>query len=78
MTEKRQDLIIDPKDFPVFLKARMMNQSVAEYAVETGIHPQQIYNLLQGKRLPSKEDLQKVGLEIVYRAKARPASKGKK
>lgn len=75
MADKKTDLIIDPKDFPIFLKARMMSDSVAEYSAKTGIHPQQIYNLLQGKRTPSKEDLEKMDLEIVYRAKRRPEKK---
>jgi Helix-turn-helix len=75
MTDKRADLIIEPKDFPVFLKARMMSDSIAEYAAKTGIHPQMLYMMLAGKRPPSAEVLRKVGLEIVYRAKAKPEKK---
>jgi predicted transcriptional regulator len=71
----QQDLIIDPRDFPVFLKARMMTDSVAEYAEKTGIHQQLMYYMLQGNRPPSAEVLKKVGLEIVYRAKAKPEKK---
>lgn len=70
MAEKNPDLVIEPEDFPVFLKARMLTDSVAEYAEKTGIHPKLLYLLLNGQRKPSAEILEKVGLEVVYRAKA--------
>jgi transcriptional regulator with XRE-family HTH domain len=68
MSEERSDLIIEPKDFPVFLKARMMRDTVAEYAAKLGVTPKMLYMLLSGDRKPSAAILEKVGLEVVFRA----------
>jgi hypothetical protein len=72
MSAKWPELIIDPKDFPVFLRARMMQDSVAGYAAKLGISANLLYLLLTGKRKPSAAILRKVDLEVVYRA--RPAA----
>jgi hypothetical protein len=68
MPQKRPDLIIDPKDFHVFLKARMMRDTVAEYSAKLGVSPKLVWMLLNGTKKPSKAILKKVGLEVVYRA----------
>lgn len=65
MSDKPQ-LIIHPSDFHVFLKARMMRDSVAEFAEKLGVTPTHIYLLLKGDRQPSKEMLAKLGLEVYY------------
>lgn len=76
MSDKRPELIIDPEDFPIFLKARMMRDSVAEYADKLGVSPKLVYLLLTGKRTPSPAILKKMDLEVVYRAVA--PDRGKK
>ncbi len=73
MSEKRSEMVIDPKDFPVFLRARMMRLNVAEYAAELGVTPKLVYMLLAGTRKPSAAILKKVGLKVVYQTMA-PAS----
>jgi hypothetical protein len=78
MTQKRPDLIIDPRDFPVFLKARMMSDTVAEYAAKLGVSQNLVYMLLTGAKTPSKAILKKVGLEVVYRAVSVSPGEGKK
>ena len=76
MTDKQQDLmIVEPKTFADFLKGRMMGDTVAEFAAKTGIHPQLLYMLVQGKRKPSEEVLDAVGLRIVYQEKPRTKKK---
>lgn len=69
---REPDLIIDPPDFPIFLKARMGTSTVAEFSAETGIHPKLIYQMLTaangpGKgRAPSKDVLKKLSLKVAY------------
>ena len=67
MSAKRSELIIDPKDFPVFLKARMMRDSAVDYATGLGISTKLLWMLLNGSKKPSAAILKKVGLEVVYR-----------
>ncbi|MFP5277001.1 MAG: hypothetical protein ACLGPM_07790 [Acidobacteriota bacterium] len=76
VTEKHQELIIGVEEFPVFLRAKMVRdgQNVAELAAELEIHPKVVYYLLSGARTPTKAVLEKLQLEIAYRAK-RPAPK---
>lgn len=71
---KRQDLIIEPRDFPVFLKARMLQAKVDEFAASLGVTPKLVYMLLNGSKKPSAAMLKKLGLEVVYRV-ADPGSK---
>jgi hypothetical protein len=78
MTQKRTELIIDPVDFHVFLKARMMQDTVAEYAAKLGVSPKLVYMLLNGTKKPSAAILKKMGLEVVFRAVSDSAGKGKK
>lgn len=75
MSEKRPDLVIDPKDFPVYLKARMLRDTVAEFAAKLGVTPKLVYMLLTGKRKPSKTILKKVDLEVVFRMREPEAKK---
>jgi hypothetical protein len=69
---REPDLIIDPLDFPIFLKARMGTSTVAEFAAATGIHPKLIYQMLSAAdgsdkgRAPSKDVLKKLNLKIAY------------
>jgi transcriptional regulator with XRE-family HTH domain len=72
---EQPELIIHPTDFPVFLKARMMGLSVAEFAEKLEVTPKYIYMLLKGERPPSDAILKKVGLEVYYGV---PTKKGKK
>ena len=76
MSDKQPDLIIDPVDFPVFVKARMGTDTVAEFAAKIGVSPKLVYMLLSGSRGPSKEILKKLGLKIAFvvdrEAKAKP------
>lgn len=67
---KRPELIIEPKEFPLFLKARMLNASVAEFGKTLGVSPSLVYMLLAGTKKPSAAILKKLGLEVVYRAHA--------
>jgi len=78
MNQKQQELIIDPKDFHVFLKARMFGDSMAEFAAKLGISTTLLYMLLAGTRKPSAAILKKVGLEVCYRAVLPAPVKGKK
>ena len=71
---KRPELIIEPKEFPLFLKARMLNTSVAEFAKTLGVSPSLVYMLLAGTKKPSPAMIKKLGLEVVYRARI-PESK---
>ena len=66
MSEKQPDLIIDPEDFHVFLKARLGTDSVAEFAAKLDVTPKLVYLLLNGSRGPSKEILKKLGLKIAF------------
>jgi hypothetical protein len=72
---KRPELIIEPKEFPIFLKARMMNATVNEYAASLGVSPQLLYMLLTGTKKPSAAILKKVGLEVVYQARGPESQK---
>lgn len=65
--KKRPDLIIDLEDFPVFLKARMLQDSVEEYAAKLGVSSKLLYALLRGSRKPSPAILKKLGLKVAYR-----------
>jgi predicted transcriptional regulator len=78
MQKKRQLMIIEPENFADFLKGVMMGDTVAEFSARTGINQNLLYMMVQGKREPSEAVLDKVGLEIVYREKPRPAGKVKK
>jgi Helix-turn-helix len=59
-------LVFDPSEFPTFLIARMMGDSVADFAKKLDVTPDVVYMLLSGKRQPSKDILTKMGLEIYY------------
>jgi len=63
----KQDLIIEPDDFPAFLKGRFPG-GVVEIAAKLGVGQKMVYFLLAGKRKPSAKILHKCGLEVVYRA----------
>ena len=78
MSAKRSELVIDPVDFPVFLKARMMRDDVATYATKLGISANLLYLLLTRKRKPSAAILKKVDLEVVYRTRTATSERGKK
>lgn len=76
MTDQQQDLmIVEPKTFADFLKGRMIGDSVAEFSAKTGINQNLLYMLLQGKRKPSEEVLDAVGLRIVFQEKPRAKKK---
>jgi hypothetical protein len=60
------DLVVDPADFPTFLKARMGGRTVAQFAKELGISENLLYVLLAGSRKPSAAVLKKLGLKIAY------------
>jgi hypothetical protein len=66
---KRPELIIEPQEFPLFLKARMMNATVADFAKGLGVTPSLVYMLLAGTKKPSLAILKKLGLDVVYRAR---------
>jgi transcriptional regulator with XRE-family HTH domain len=68
---KRADsLVIEVKDFRVYLFARMQiaKKAPREYAEQLGISVDLLYLLLNGRRKPSASILQKVGLETCYRS----------
>ena len=66
MSDKQPDLIIDPVDFPVFVKARMGTDTVAEFAAKIGVSPKLVYMLVSGSRTPSPAILKKLGLKVAY------------
>jgi hypothetical protein len=66
MSDKQPDLIIDPEDFHVFLKARMGTDTVAEFGAKLGVTTKLVYFLLNGTRKPSAAILKKLGLKTVF------------
>jgi hypothetical protein len=66
MTEKQVRLTIEPEDFPVFLRARMMGDSVGEFAAKLDVTRSTVYMLLSGELQPSAKILEKVGLKTAY------------
>lgn len=75
MSKQQPDLIVEPEQFPLFLKARMMRGSVADLAKELGVTGKLVYMLLSGERKPSAAILKKLGLEVVFRLKEPGAGK---
>jgi plasmid maintenance system antidote protein VapI len=51
----------------VTVKMQMSGLDIQGYAKKMGVPHQTIYAILNGKRLPSKAMLKKLGLETVYR-----------
>jgi hypothetical protein len=73
----KQELIVTPDGFPDYFRGWMIAndlQTVQECADRLGVISKLVYLLLRGDRTPSKDILEKVGLETVYRAK-RPSGK---
>lgn len=68
MANKKQPLIIEPKDFRVFLAARMaaLGLKVADMAGVLGVSQATVYQLLSGTIAPSEEVLKRAGLRTVY------------
>lgn len=68
MANKKQPLLIEPKDFPVFLAARtsVLGGGIAALAELLGASPATAYQLLNGTILPSPEILKRAGLRMVY------------
>jgi transcriptional regulator with XRE-family HTH domain len=72
---EQPDLVFDPSEFPTFFKARMMQDSAAEFAKKLGITTNYVYMLMKGERPPSPAILKKMGLQVYYGV---PKSKSKK
>jgi transcriptional regulator with XRE-family HTH domain len=66
MSERLPDLIIDPDEFPIFLKARMGTDTVQEFADKIGVTRQLVYMLALGQRKPSAAVLKAMGLKVAY------------
>jgi hypothetical protein len=66
MTDRQVRLTIEPKDFPVFLRARMMGDTVGEFAAKLNVTRSTVYMLLSGDLQPSAKILAKVGLKVAY------------
>jgi transcriptional regulator with XRE-family HTH domain len=68
MANKKQPLIIEQKDFKVFLAARMgvLGGDIAGLAEFLGVSQATAYQLLSGAAEPSAEVLKRAGLRSVY------------
>jgi hypothetical protein len=72
------DLIIDPEDFPVFLKGKLGSDTVATFAKKLGVSQKLVYYLISGQRPPSKAILKKLGLKIAFVVDRSTATREKK
>jgi plasmid maintenance system antidote protein VapI len=59
--------VIKPEDMVMYVTIKMGNRSVDQFAKDLGVPRQRIYEVLSGKKLPSKSLLKKLGLGVVYR-----------
>ena len=75
MKDDRYALIISPEDFPVFLKSKMGDRTVDEFAEELDVSRQFLYLLLSRRNPPSKAILAKLNLTTVYALRARDTPK---
>lgn len=68
MANKKQRIIVEKKDFPVFLAARtaMAGSSISAMAELLGVGTATVYNLLAGSLEPNEEILKRAGLRMVY------------
>jgi predicted DNA-binding transcriptional regulator AlpA len=60
-------LTVEELKMYVTVKVQMSGLDVRAYAAKLGVPHQTIYAIMNGKRLPSKALLKKLGLEVVYR-----------
>ncbi len=77
MTEKKPDRIFYMEEFPILLKAKMMNDTIAEFAEKLDVSPKLIYMLLAGTRAPSESILRKLGLMTVIAIDPKATPPGK-
>lgn len=59
--------VVKPEDIIAWLEVQIGDQQTrSDFAREIGVHVQTIYDVLEGKNLPSKSMLEKLGLRVVY------------
>jgi transcriptional regulator with XRE-family HTH domain len=63
--------IVPPEEFPVWLRLLIAGSglTVTDYAAKIGVSRQALHALLRGDNAPSRQVLEKSGLEVTYRVR---------
>ena len=58
--------LVEPENLNLYIFWKKGSRTIKQFAEDLGVPPQRIYELLNGKRMPSKSLLEKLGLRIMY------------
>jgi predicted transcriptional regulator len=59
--------VVEPQNVIAWIVSQMEEgQTFTDFAKQIGVDRQSLYDVLQGKKLPSKAMLSKLGLRVVY------------